>query len=354
MNRCPVEVWERIARLACIDGGYTACSLSLVSRSMRAITLPSRYYTVALVVTPDSCRAFMRLLESAEHPVVIHHLLITRGQEFDPSHFKEVQQSVYSILAAAAPTLRTLVAFGDIFASLFIFTSQQFPVLEDLSTPHMSSLPSITEQPRFPSLRRLHTSTTNGRHLWQQLGDPPPLLTHLRIADLDTGAYQVAFLRVLMDVPPPAEDLARGNHCIIYGTYFEPNSLLDEAAAYAAHFAELQHVLVDVNPFLPDLACSRRPSPAKITLEPGRVLMLTEEGEIDDLMVVLCTIVHQALEEIREATRSRTRRKLHLLPGAEVVSADGALVNAGYTAANARADWLDLVEGGEGPWKVPE
>ncbi|KAF8648110.1 hypothetical protein AX16_006394 [Volvariella volvacea WC 439] len=48
LDTLPPEVWERIFLFACMDGGYTGRSLSMVSKQCYALSQSSRYHSVAL------------------------------------------------------------------------------------------------------------------------------------------------------------------------------------------------------------------------------------------------------------------------------------------------------------------
>lgn len=75
MERCPVEVWQRILSLACTDGGYTGCSLSLVSRFMRDAVEPICFHSVMLIGR-ERCTAFATLLDRSTTQKTIRHLFV--------------------------------------------------------------------------------------------------------------------------------------------------------------------------------------------------------------------------------------------------------------------------------------
>ncbi|KDQ59170.1 hypothetical protein JAAARDRAFT_114773, partial [Jaapia argillacea MUCL 33604] len=47
--QCPPEIWSIICRLACLDGGFTGRSLSLVSRYIHHVSKPFKFQSVAVV-----------------------------------------------------------------------------------------------------------------------------------------------------------------------------------------------------------------------------------------------------------------------------------------------------------------
>ncbi|KAI0666589.1 hypothetical protein C8Q78DRAFT_436267 [Trametes maxima] len=61
MDTLPLEVLEKIFELACTDGGYTGCSLSLTSRAVRAAASTTRFRSIAMLCRPSRLKAFMAL-----------------------------------------------------------------------------------------------------------------------------------------------------------------------------------------------------------------------------------------------------------------------------------------------------
>ena len=49
MHNLATELLEDIFELACTDGGYTGCSLSLVSKHIRALSRLNRFHSISLV-----------------------------------------------------------------------------------------------------------------------------------------------------------------------------------------------------------------------------------------------------------------------------------------------------------------
>lgn len=82
----PVELWLQIFCFACVDGGETGCSLSLVSKYFRDMSLEVKFQCVA--VEMDQMPILVKALKQAppEH-VKIKHILITTHSEtpsYDP------------------------------------------------------------------------------------------------------------------------------------------------------------------------------------------------------------------------------------------------------------------------------
>src|SRR5690349_20851832 len=104
MNSYPPELHSYILGLACTDDGYTAQSLSLVSRYFAQIALPYLYQSV-VVTSPAQIRRLSRKLQNLPHHLRrIHHLFISDDERGD----REVANMINSIISLAAPTLETL------------------------------------------------------------------------------------------------------------------------------------------------------------------------------------------------------------------------------------------------------
>ncbi|KAI0356285.1 hypothetical protein OH77DRAFT_1423910 [Trametes cingulata] len=63
MDSLPVETWQHIFELACTDGGYTGCSLSAVSKRIRAMSASTRFHSVYLVANPRRLPLFAALYQ---------------------------------------------------------------------------------------------------------------------------------------------------------------------------------------------------------------------------------------------------------------------------------------------------
>lgn len=75
INLLPSELWLSIFTLACTDGGYTGCSLSLVNEAIHYISSPVRLYSVSLT-SKDQMSAFLSFLSSAPaSSATVRHLL---------------------------------------------------------------------------------------------------------------------------------------------------------------------------------------------------------------------------------------------------------------------------------------
>ncbi|KAI1797817.1 hypothetical protein LXA43DRAFT_268738 [Ganoderma leucocontextum] len=66
LSTLPPEILEKIFRSACTDGGRTGCSLSLVSKTVRAVSMAARYHSISLLAgSPGKLRGFLECFENA-------------------------------------------------------------------------------------------------------------------------------------------------------------------------------------------------------------------------------------------------------------------------------------------------
>ena len=324
MERCPIELWDRIVSLVCTDGGYTGCSLSLVSRRMRDTVKPVRFHSVSLV-SADHLLTFAGLLESLKPSPVIHHLFISInddtqvfGDDLPLERAEELNPAFQAIFTAASPSLETLVVHDSLSSLNLIRSGLAFPLLRDLSISHwcMRTDVGTSAYPRSPSLRRLHvTSSVYMRDYWNKLVQLASSITHLRLSGLYGEPTICPFLCVLLVLPAPTH---------IPGNDISPREIPsyepdDEEAHYALTIA------------------SQLPNLTFIYIQP---LELHNSGWIGvgpwrhDLMKVV-------LENIAlTSTRGESVGGLFTLPA-----------SLAYLRDEARRHWLDLVEGGDGPWK---
>ncbi|KAF6747351.1 hypothetical protein DFP72DRAFT_1174985 [Ephemerocybe angulata] len=63
---CPPELWTDIFNMTCLDGGYTARSLSQVSRQMRDVSFDHRYYSLKI----ESTSQLLKLEKNVEQGLV--------------------------------------------------------------------------------------------------------------------------------------------------------------------------------------------------------------------------------------------------------------------------------------------
>ncbi|KAJ8482528.1 hypothetical protein ONZ51_g5301 [Trametes cubensis] len=72
LESLPYELLEQIFRNACTDGGRTGCSLSLVSKRIRALSRSSRFHSVSLLTgTCSQLSSFLKTLERAREEAAV-------------------------------------------------------------------------------------------------------------------------------------------------------------------------------------------------------------------------------------------------------------------------------------------
>ena len=336
MDRCPPEVLLKIVQEACTDGGYTGCSLSLVSRYTRDAIQPARYQSVALIDGP-SVLAFSKLLDQSLQPVVVRYLFLSFTNhpedplllEEDEPTWSAIEKGITRILRAAAPAVRELTVHGPFALARVLQNAQSFtvpfPCLTHLSIPYLSpNFGAAKAQNGLPSLRRLHISS--GEHGYARCPPYPglqfeellvpsvPHITHLRISGIINNYRLLQFLRVLLDVPftdgpRRADDWEYNPQWYRY----EPGS--EEAAQAtkdAARLAGLRYVVV----------------------QPGVRRDEDMLGVFQDFHFI------SGLRDIEaDSARGVGVGKLRLLPPSKE-----------YSLEEARRDWTDVVNGGDGPW----
>lgn len=84
MERCPPEVCELIFAYACVDGGRTGRSLTLVSRSIYEASLPTKHHSIFIHNTRQAS-AFAEVLDrSPNHLRRVQHLFISNDDAVLP------------------------------------------------------------------------------------------------------------------------------------------------------------------------------------------------------------------------------------------------------------------------------
>lgn len=325
MDHFPLEIWQQIGRDACLDGGYTGCSLSSASHAMRDAVRAVRHTSVA-VTNLKSCVAYTTLIhDSGQLP--IRHLFITIPITSGVSTaISEEQQiickAVIDILAKAAHTVITLTIHAPVSFNL-IGAGLRFPVLLDLSVPdlalHKQQEPVAN---MLPALERLHISKssdyTQSIGFWELIARLTPHLTSIRLSSVSRW-WLPPFLRILLNAP--ADPTQRREYLFRVTEEFPPTYKdVPRMHQVASQLDRLVHVVVQ---------------PGKCPTG-GRCAT----GSIEHLNTVA------ALEYIVAETRLRAAGEpgLWLLPDSK-----------DYELGLALDDWLDVVlHGGDGPWHLPE
>ena len=143
METLPIELVTRISFLACTDGGYTACSLSLVCRFVRIASRPARFYTVAfgdVSICPSRLKTFLSVYREEEinnpdsHFKVQHLFMstfplkggeLTNAKTHAPGVYTSDIRTLLSLIAP--PTVETMTCIGFQVTLPELLTWQSFP-----------------------------------------------------------------------------------------------------------------------------------------------------------------------------------------------------------------------------------
>ncbi|KAI0832905.1 hypothetical protein BC628DRAFT_1348894 [Trametes gibbosa] len=228
MDTLPLEILQHIFQLACTDGGFTGCSLSLTSKAVRAAALPFRFHSVFLDASHQQrLRSFMSTYheQSQLQPRMrlrVKHLYVTLSLDPPPrqtvvSHsdtlepgpwylpedmqafFRMVSEDVSSLAVQVYPSsgVRTgkqisndpIPAFNCTFPSLRELTV--FGVMDPCAL-----FAPLSDSPLFPHLRRLHIVDTSALFAMYRRGKlrlapwfaHAPRMSHLRVSNLNSLA----------------------------------------------------------------------------------------------------------------------------------------------------------------------
>ena len=202
MDRLAPELWHEIWTLACTDGGYTGCSLSLVAKDIRNASRFARFNSVAVYGTSKQLAGFLACYrkqwaiaetEAEGYKPVVKHLFFAaaeggnvrgdwRGDVNSIGFFRGDADP-----AEAARQARVEAAssqYQQDIAALFRLVSRD---LQTLTFVHrhgwyvFTNLPPIECPDGFPSLRELYLY---GKNPFVDMAGSPidlPHLTHLRL-----------------------------------------------------------------------------------------------------------------------------------------------------------------------------
>ncbi|KAH9854828.1 hypothetical protein C2E23DRAFT_725335 [Lenzites betulinus] len=210
MDTLPLEILQHIFELACTDGGFTGCSLSLSSKAIRAAAHLARFHSVVLNASnPQRLESFLstyREQSELQHGarLRVKHLYVTLSIEPAPiagSQLADVPESSWWFPQATQALFR---AVSEDVASLAIQVypggshrvafSCTFPCLRELAVFGVLSPDALfggpADSPLFPQLRRLHVVDTSVLFpAYRRLSLTPwfqhaPRMSHLRVSNL--------------------------------------------------------------------------------------------------------------------------------------------------------------------------
>ena len=209
------------------------------------------------------------------------------------------------VFECCSPTLHTLVIHDPrLMKSLTI----KFPLLTDLCIQQFRSEPRASDpHTYFPAVRRLHIANCEDlRHdeLWRDLAAYTPGLTHIRLSRLMGDDQFLRMLRALLQVPPRSRSKDKRG----------PSSANSPTAEAPLDIPEglphLQYACID-------LSCY-----AAVEFEEGLLKLA---------------------EDIREGPANGAQLDLIL----------DSYDTRYYSQSAAERHWLDLLNGGNGPWCLP-
>ncbi|KAI0942600.1 hypothetical protein AcW1_003186 [Taiwanofungus camphoratus] len=200
MDKLSVELHSHIFQFACIDNGFTARSLALVSHYVREVARPFLYQSLVVAGIDQMFELVSRLAIIPPHLRRIRHLHLsdwTHDQvkqgvpmrDEDTDRYNQEKTVAIRIMFLASPTLETftLITSCPITSTPLIayLWSLPFPHLRELSLKGMYSFPHAASC--MPRLERLHLAGNRNPHGLLRLGvldAACPALTHLRISGL--------------------------------------------------------------------------------------------------------------------------------------------------------------------------
>ncbi|TFK51351.1 hypothetical protein OE88DRAFT_1537265 [Heliocybe sulcata] len=156
----PTELLLDIIRLACCDGGPTACSLQLVSRTWKVLTETHKFHSVALAGGPQQIRSFMGAFEASSEASRnnLRHICLTTARTNE--RYVLHRYLLKDFLSAVAPTIETLVFATDNVSNgndiAIVLKWIHFPRLTHLklAVPRIKII--ANHPPQFPRLTHVH------------------------------------------------------------------------------------------------------------------------------------------------------------------------------------------------------
>ena len=261
-DRLPVELLEDIFKLACMDGGYTGCSLSLVSKSIRNTSRAGRFNCVMLrSSSAEQVAQFLNCFKAERARAVsaggslptIRHLFLASAKRqvnlrlYDrillspDTELGEFQANVSSLLDLVAPDLSTLflldehhkwdeilrlpnlksIAAYTNLQELYVFGYELVPyeppraLEEDLSfEAHRVDHSAPFTHPRLTHLHStFHSSSFVPLHLWAACA---PNITHIHLRNMSySGSNAVDVIRTATTSVTCGESLKCAQRCAV-------------------------------------------------------------------------------------------------------------------------------------------
>lgn len=297
MNTFPTEIWDICIRRACRDGGQSGRTLSEVSRYIRHVSAPYRYFSLTI----RSCKRledFLSMVERAPfNSVRIQNLFIILLEDgfSDSAEITDVLRRFYSGPASQLKTLFSSVNGGFNWDWLrTVLPAESLLHLEGVVTVHSG----VDHHQYFERLWGLDTEVSVF-----------PILRRFHVAMADQPNFSSDSLAVL--TPDLTDAIQTG---VLPAAYF-----INESARSA--FIEV------VAKCFADLAPSVRSYTFNVQIKDTSAETL------------------YAFERCAQALQKEAHR---IRPGAELSIKHVTKV---YTEADAFSDWLDVINGGDGCWR---
>jgi hypothetical protein len=220
------EIWDKIVKHACVDGGRTGCALSLVSRYIRDVSHSSRLQSIALDELQAMQSAALELEHRAPEARIVRFIYLgptnatttkrTVARERSDEETQLWHALCVKIVTLVSQTVEVLtisVVYGwsesDWLHSLRPHPKAHFPRLRSLAGCITSFFDIDGAAPSMPVLEHLDLipdpcregSFDTDDHFYLILFRQTPCLTHLRLSDLHHDDALVPSLGYFIGLP---------------------------------------------------------------------------------------------------------------------------------------------------------
>ena len=342
MNDWPVELISYVFELACADAGRTIHSLSLTSKKFREIARPFLYQSLLI----SSLGQLVTLLEKWEKTPVhlrrIRHLFLSIDHD---QHSQDTCSANASLVIGAlqnfADGLRTLTLIApchltgtSILSYLFRLS---FPQLEELTIAGLYAFQF--QMGNFPRLQRLHFAAglRSPRGLFQfgAFDRAFPVLSCLRISGLS---------RALPFVDELERALENGDH-----RKDENRTTFPDNTVFAVP-PRLEKLYVECTSSSPSPLSSRRPSRSSSGTDLASLPSIADDRQ--RMMMERLTDLEGKYGGGQSGSRASVQLVVLDSASSSIASGDGTRGQKADVAARLKQDWLDRLDGRDGPWKT--
>jgi hypothetical protein len=252
-ERMPAELWDKIFKHACVDGGRTGCALSLTSRRFRELSAGTRLRSV-FISDLEGLKLLLRALERLpEHERRVRFLFIAarlldkdatenlrylqawecitrlRGESFSLQSFRAPEEGIDTrqvvdavkewrvvyptFLACVASYVQVLTVYVPyLYFGVVLPSTIHFPILRDLTIGHEMSTAQLSS---LPLLNRLHAfyhgiTTTAVHHVMRTQS-----LAHVHFSGMGVVEHVCRALSLLSTPFPPRSLVAASPKLVI-------------------------------------------------------------------------------------------------------------------------------------------